>query len=329
MIFDMKKIYYYPSAPRGGYKNPYSTNYKEALKANFKLLDDSSKAKYTAMFSFLKYAFLADVFVLNWVEDVAFAKLHRFKFLIVYFSLLIIRLRKKKIVWMLHNMHPHKGITPMTKFIQRYLFNNATLIIAHSKAAAEFARQNSKVKVCYLCHPFVDIETKPLEVSVPKSDILIWGEILPYKGVPEFLSLPFAKQFNVRIIGRCKDPILDEKIKALCSENISYENRKISFDELKALIGKTRYVLFPYVGDCVSSSGALIDTLTLGGCVVGPNVGAFKDLQEEGICLTYHNEEDLFKLLKSDISVDKALVSRFIKDNSWANLSRFLVENVG
>lgn len=326
---DMKKIYYYPSAPRGGYKNPYSTNYKEALKANFKLLDDTPRAKYTAMFSFLKYALLADVFVLNWVEDVAFAKLHRFKFLIVYFSLLIIRLRKKRIVWMLHNMHPHKGITPMTKFIQRYLFNNADLIIAHSKAAAEFARQNSKVKVCYLCHPFVGISTSPVDVPNQNIDILIWGEILPYKGVPEFLSLPFVKQFNVRIIGRCKDTLLDEKIKDLCSPNIKYENRKISFDELKALIDKTRYVLFPYVGDCVSSSGALIDTLTLGGCVVGPNVGAFKDLQEEGVCLTYHSNEELFDLLKNDIAVDKARISRFIKDNSWANLSNFLAKNIG
>lgn len=329
MISDMKKIYYYPSAPRGGYKNPYSTNYKNALKANFKLLDDYPKAKYTAMFSFLKYAFLADIFVLNWVEDVAFAKLHRFKFLIVYLSFLIIRLRKKKIVWMLHNMHPHKGITPMTNFIQCYLFHNADLVIAHSKAAAEFARQNSKVKVCYLCHPFVDITTTPIDVPNQKIDILIWGEILPYKGVPEFLSLPFIKQFDMRIIGRCKDALLDEKIKALCSPNIKYENRKISFDELKALIGKTRYVLFPYIGDCVSSSGALIDTLTLGGCVVGPNVGAFKDLQEEGVCLTYHNNEELFDLLKNDTVVDKARISRFIKDNSWANLSIFLEKNIG
>lgn len=324
----MRKIYYYPSAPRGGYKNPYSSNYKEALKENFILLDDSSKAKYTAMFSFLKYSFLADVFVLNWVEDVAFAKLHRFKFLIVFGSLLIIRIRKKKIVWMLHNMHPHKGITPMTKFIQRYLFNNAYLIIAHSKAAAEFARQNSNRKVCYLCHPFVSIQTKPFEVPKQKIDILIWGEILPYKGVPEFLSLPFAKQFHVRIIGRCKDTVLDEKIKGFCSDNIKYENRKISFDELKALIDKTRYVLFPYIGDCVSSSGALIDTLTLGGCVVGPNVGAFKDLKEEGVCLTYQNEEELLYLLNSNVLIDKKVVADFIQKNSWKNLSCFLVKEI-
>lgn len=324
----MKKIYYYPSAPRSGYKNPYSTNYKEALKRNFTLLDDQPRAKITAMFSFLKYAFLGDVFVLNWVEDVAFAKLHRFKFLIVCLSLLIIRLRKKKIVWMLHNMHPHKGTTPMTEFIQRYLFKKADLIIAHSKAAADFARNNSSKNVYYLCHPFIAIDTKTFAIPEQKIEVLIWGEILPYKGIPEFLSLPFANQFCIRIIGRCKDGTLDNRIKSLCTDKVRYENRKISFDELKALILKTHFVLFPYIGDCVSSSGALIDTLTLGGCVVGPHIGAFKDLQEEGICLTYKNEEELFALLKSHKSIDQTVVEKFISNNSWSNLSRFIANKI-
>ena len=324
----MEKIYYYPSAPREGYKNPYSINYKEALKLNFILLDDVSKAKYTAVFSFLKYAFLADVFVLNWVEDVAFAKFHRFKFIIVYLSLLVIRIRKCRIVWMIHNIHPHKGVTEITQFIQSYLFKHSSIIITHSKAAANFARKKSNSDIYYVCHPFVKIYTQPYEIPDVFYDVLIWGDILPYKGVSEFLSLPFVSQLKVKIIGRCYDEILERKIRSHCNDNVEYENRRISFDELKSFISKSRYIVFPYIGDCVSSSGALIDTLTLGGCVVGPYKGAFIDLGEEGLCLTYKNEKELKDILQSNIRINQSDISNFIHENTWSNISNFIVEKL-
>lgn len=41
----MEKIYYNPSAPREGYKKPYSINYKEALKLKFYPLGRCAKGK--------------------------------------------------------------------------------------------------------------------------------------------------------------------------------------------------------------------------------------------------------------------------------------------
>ena len=46
MHFAMRKqrVYFYPSAGKGGYKNPYCSNYKQAIAKRFQLLDAENKA---------------------------------------------------------------------------------------------------------------------------------------------------------------------------------------------------------------------------------------------------------------------------------------------
>lgn len=119
-----------------------------------------------------------------------------------------------------------------------------------------------------------------------------------------------------------------ESIQKLCGKNVLFENRRASFEELAGLIQHTKYVLFPYTGDCVSSSGALIDTIALGGLPIGPNKGAFKDLAQEGVCVTYQDYDELFSILgKSSIS-DKSKIEDFIMKNSWNTFTDFLYENL-
>ncbi|WP_194968036.1 hypothetical protein [Klebsiella pneumoniae] len=48
------------------------------------------------------------------------------------------------------------------------------------------------------------------------------------------------------------------------------------------LIEDSKCVLFPYKSGSISSSGALMDTIALGGVAIGPDVGAFKDLEKKG-----------------------------------------------
>ncbi|NJO67965.1 MAG: hypothetical protein HC830_00620 [Bacteroidetes bacterium] len=78
---------------------------------------------------------------------------------------------------------------------------------------------------------------------------------------------------------------------------ISIENRFVNNDELKDLISKARCVLFSYNSDSVLSSGALMDTIGMGGFVIGPYKGAFKDLSKSGRVSTYKNYNQLICLL--------------------------------
>lgn len=324
------KVYFYPTVHKGKASNPYSKNYKDAISEYFELVDDY-KVPLTLNYPFLHYAFKADVFILNWVESVIFSKYGLLKFIVILLALCVIRLRRKKIVWMLHNLQPHEGENSISRFLQNYLFRHSSLIMAHSRTACDFAKTRAKCEVEYYVHPVTMPIYEKKSMDVPSCDVLIWGAVLPYKGILEFISKPQVQQssLRIRIIGICKDKKLADSIAAKCSNLITYENRRIDFTELKALMDKARYVLFPYVGLSVSSSGALIDTICLGGVPIGPNTGAFKDLEEEGVCVTYTNDDDMMDLLMSNKNlIDESVRQEFIRKNSWESFAQKLAGRI-
>lgn len=315
------KLFYYPPASRNGYPNPYSIHYKKALEHYYNVLDKDNKPTKMLSWSFLKNSLLADIFIVNWLESVCFLRFGYVQYLLARIGLKIIKWRQKPIIWMFHNTHPHQGDNKHSRKIQDILFHQSKLIISHSQEAADYARQKGGDKVIYRCHPVHPISIKPFEGEIEPCDVLIWGAILPYKGIYEFVSDSNVKNTNlrIRIVGKCSDYELNDKIESQCNEYITFENRRIGFDELAACIAKSRYVLFPYIGDCVSSSGALIDTIAMGGTPVGPNVGAFKDLEKEGMCYTYTNNESLLSLLKFEKKISPINRNIFINKNSWDN----------
>lgn len=316
----MKIIHYYPSPkPDGNYSNPYSIFYRKALSKHFRIIDTQLWKGFLLPLSLVCSSFRADVYIYNWIENFEYRHLKLIQYYLLVFSFFIIKCRKKKIVWMFHNIHPHNIRSKYSDCIMKYMFNNANLIIAHSLEATEYAKKRAFGNVIYKCHPvnvdnFVNINygNKPI-------DILIWGNIFPYKGVFEFVSFLSSKEnkLNVRIVGKCNDSKLKKKIEALCTDNISFIDDHVSFDDLQKFICHSKFVLFPYIGDCVSSSGALMDTLLMGGNVVGPNKGAFKDLSEEGCCIVYNNYEELFSIINTNKTLNKEVVESFLRNHSW------------
>jgi len=324
-----KKIYYYPSSPRNGYGNPYSLNVKKALEEYFEVLDADNKPCAASSLGLLKQCFKADIYVLNWIEGVGFLKFPYLQFLLVLLSLLVIRLRGAKISWTFHNIHPHRGENFFSRFIGKYLFGHADLIVCHSKDARDYAMQFAKCDVLYICHPLSAINIDADVEEYEPVDLLIWGDILPYKGVPELLESRAIRDSNLKItiIGKCSDTKLSQRILSSLTSNIIFENRRIDFQELHDRIRKSKYVIFPYIGDSVSSSGALMDTISLGGIPLGPDVGAFKDLAKEGVCLTYMEYRDIVDLVTNNHRLEDKTRKEFIKNNSWSHFAEQLYNN--
>lgn len=324
------KLYFFPSEPKGGATNPYSQNYKKAIAKYVDVVDETG-VPLALNYPFLHFAFRADVFILNWIESAVFSKNGYLKFFIILFALCVIRLRRKKIVWMFHNLRPHEGENAFSKFLQNFLFRSSSLIVAHSKDACDYAKKRAKCEVLFFAHPVAIPLYEKYSREVPSCDVLIWGSVLPYKGILEFISMPQVQQslLRIRVIGTCKDVALSTAIEENCNDLIMYENRRIGFSELKAAITKSRYVLFPYIGSSVSSSGALIDTICLGGVPVGPNKGAFKDLEREGVCLTYKNDDEMMDILLSEQSFINEFVRQdFIKNNSWQSFAQKINDKI-
>lgn len=327
----MKRIYYYPSCPPGGYGNPYSSNVKNAWAKYGEVLENDNSPVLPAVKGLLNNCFKADIFLLNWIEGIANHRGGLIQYLLARLCLLIIRIRRKKIVWTLHNIHPHGGANGFSEKLSSYLYSHADVIIAHSKDAQEYAEKKAVCPVYYVCHPFNTFER--VAVKKEKSqDVLIWGTIYPYKGIPQFLAELKSRNviLTIRIVGTCSDTSILEEIGECIKDNhnILFENRRPEFDELAQLIATSKYVLFPYIGGSVSSSGALMDTIAMGGIAMGPNVGAFKDLSKEGICVTYNDYEDMFRRLQTPSEVSEQYVNSFVRQNTWENFAKFVNEHL-
>ena len=222
----------------------------------------------------------------------------------------------------------------MTRSLIRRQLVFSDAVISHSNECAELAREKLRSYgrdpsvVHYFCHPFYGSRVPE---DVKKGDeVLIWGNILPYKGVLEFVSSVAVRDagLKVRIVGRCDDTVLDQKLRVAISApsatSFVYENRMPGFDELSELIPASRWVVFPYLPGSVSSSGVLMDTIAMGGNPIGPAVGSFLDLQEEGMCFVYHSEDEMVGLLKSDKGIPNKVREDFVKRNSWNSFASFI-----
>lgn len=320
----MKKesVYFYPSADQNF---AYCTNFKNAIAHKFNVLNLICKRPLVGCFPLFKYSFVADIFILNWPENIIFARFGILQYYIVRTALKIIKIRKKKIVYIFHNFHPHQGINKYSKKIQDILLKNSTAVISHSKDAATYAQTKTSIPIYYRCHPVKIFDFK-INKMAERYDVLIWGEIYPYKGIVEFLSFLKEQKSNLKILilGHCGDKVLAEKITSLCNETIIFNNRKADFDEIASLSQTSKYVLFPYIGKCVSSSGALIDAIVMNGNVCGPNVGAFKDLYKQGVAFVYNSYNELLDIIRSGKVISVQKKKEFIEMNSWENFGDFI-----
>lgn len=324
-----KKLYYYPP---GEYGNPYSINFKRALSDYYDVMEsDNAHPKYNMLGEYIfKRSFQAEIYIYNWIENIGDYKFPFIQWLFTILAIIVIKLRGKKLIWMFHNIHPHNGASFYSRTVSWLLFRFSSLIVSHSKDAANYAKSKSSRKVVYKCHPIKTFDRKELEYEgkIEQCDVLIWGSIIRYKGIAEFISLPEVQRSNlrIRIIGKSSDKNLIDEIKKYCNERIVLDEKRASFGEIAAYCKSSKYVLFPYIGDCVSSSGALIDTIAMGGNPVGPNIGAFKDLKENGMCITYKSYKELSNVLNDSAKMKKQ--KDFIHNNSWASFVSFIYKSI-
>jgi len=339
------KVYFFPpkrvlNAP---FENPYRDNYMNALSKYSEVLNIKERARISSVANMMKYLFKADVFIINWPEDIPMSKFGKIQSLVFIILLFLIKRRKATIIWMFHNFRYHGIETFFTRLNTKIMYKYADIIIAHSKEAYDFLINDCTflhTKNVYFHHHPVklfefqndDFESENNDKTLRKKDVLIWGSISPYKGIVEFLEFihkhNLQNSFFIHIIGKCPNQKYAKQIMDLCNDKISFENRSVSFEELKIKIRNYKYTLFPYTGECVSSSGALIDTIALGGLPIGPNKGAFKDLMEESIALNFENYDELITILSNNFKPDEYSREKFIKNNSWDSFASVLIKEI-
>ena len=148
-----KRLYYYPPLRGRRYGHPYSANFREALSRRFRIVNLPLLPQCGLCLSFLFASFRADVYVINRLEEISFRRLGHWQFALAKLGLWIIRQRGKKVVWMFHRQRPREGHTIDTRWLHRYLFRHAQLIITHSQETTSWVRRQADGRVEYIDLP--------------------------------------------------------------------------------------------------------------------------------------------------------------------------------
>jgi glycosyltransferase involved in cell wall biosynthesis len=325
------RMYVYPLSARFDEKlnNPYIKDVISSIENYFICVNKKNRST-IGFFNVTGYFLKTKYFHLNWIEDLPDKKGGMMQSVFLLLIIPIIRFTGKKIIWTAHNKvsHYQKNLR-MKKKLMSVLARKSHYIITHSQEGVEYVKQLNKEKntaqLMYIPHP---VKNNIYENSIEFTyDIIIWGNIVHYKGIHQFLQYlkerGLEKKYKILIAGRIVEPAYEQVLKEYLSENITFINRFIQKNELEKLIKASRIVLFTYQQEYVLSSGALMDSIGYGRNVIGPDIGAFRDLREEGLVITYTDFNDLIKkideCLGSSGKINNERLLDFISKNSWEN----------
>lgn len=308
---------YTPSRDKSG--NLYIKYFHDAFlhNKNFKVVNRFWQIGIASLFFNLD----AQLLVVQWVDLIPGKRLGKIQFVLYLMLILIAYLLRKKIVWILHNKHAHKGKSKLVDFGMKFMAKYATCVIAHSEEGISFFNTmypRFSGKCCCVPHPVYSEEI--YESQKIRYDYIIWGGINPHKQVAEFLHYAngsaFFKGKKILVCGRCKDPIYGEMIRKELNPNITFVDEFISDDDLKKYIGQSRVILFTYNGDSVLSSGALIYSINFCKPIIGPNLGNFADENMKEIVSVYNTFDEIPRIALKNCT--DACV-KYIQENKWVD----------
>ena len=311
--------------------NPYIQDFIDALnrQEGFQVVNPAHK---NPLLSILPPKHWGDVFIFNWFESIPDFKYGLLQSVIAIFFLVLIKLNGRKIVWMLHNKQPHaQRYGWLKRFLAKLIAKQADLIITHAQDGITIIRKNhpyASHKVHFLHHPTKN-RIKEGAFQEKKYDLLIWGAITPYKGVTDFvnylLKVPQTK-FKVCIVGKCSSSSLYQDLMRNITENITFIHEKASFEKLGEYICQSYFVLMPYFSKTILSSGVLMDSLSFGAKVIGPDTGSFKDYTHEASLhvYTFKDFSDIVRIVnqykESPVSIES--YKRFLQENNWESFAK-------
>ena len=327
-------IYPYLLEQKSVRSNPYIHDFVFALnnQENSVVVNTPHKNPLLSILSPKKWG---DVFIFNWFESIPDFKYGILQSLTAIFFVSFLSIFRKKIVWILHNKIPHApNHLKLKKYMMQIIAKKATLIITHSSEGLEVVLENFPKtinKTYYLDHPTKN-RLSLLNIQEKKYDLLIWGHISRYKGIVEFVNYIVENHIlnlKICIVGNCSSKELYDDLVKKSTENVEIINRSLSFEELGEYIGKSEFVLSTYIPDTILSSGMLMDSLSFGAKVIGPNVGSFKDYSKESRLKVYTFKSfcDIEKIV-DEYKDDKISIkdySDFLKENSWAQFAGRLI----
>ncbi len=331
----MFKAYLFPISARASRKvtNPYIENFINSLEDNFKFLNKNMPSQ-TGVFDVFRYINEVDYIFFHWPENIAERKQGIIQTLVLFFIIIIARLKGINIAYVVHNKISHSKKRHKTKrFIARMMAAKSRLLITHAGEGIDFIKsltQKNK-KVFFFPHP-IDA-SGPSRKEKKDIDVLVWGNIAPYKGVHNFLARLKNQetQWNgtVLIAGKVSSPDYYQELISVKPGNVTILDDFIDDDKLHTLINRSRIVLFPYHRKSILSSGAFAKTLAYPVHIIGPACGAFLDFKELKHIHTFETQNQIYDKIREILSEnyhepDPEIIKKLKVDYSWISFGKAL-----
>lgn len=312
-------------------KNPYIDKLINAIDQSGKKVINKSDFTSLGIFTLLKYVFVADAFIFNWLESLQEKRFGKLQSVFLPFLMLLLRLFGKKIIVIFHNKHAHNGNSFFSKINIFFSVVLASKVVIHAKEGKayltdKFGRIMNPNKLEFIYHPVYSSQLISFEKKEVKYDYIIWGAISPYKGIFEFLEFvknnPDYNNKRILICGKVSSKDFYNKLLEFELENVKIIDAFITEEKLREYFAISSVTLFVYSSESVLSSGALIKSLNYNKPIIGPRKGTFKDLEELQLLDCFDTYEDIFDFSSNYKEVE---IKKFLSRNTWAKLiSRML-----
>jgi len=332
--------YLYPNSKWKGIENPYLDNFVKSFRDKIEFINYSNTAK-AGLIDIFKYIFRLDLIFFNWVEDVPSKKGGLIQWIMFkYIIYPVLKMRKVKIIWVLHNNVSHYNTNlKLKQEIFDSFFKYSDIILTHAEDGVQII--NGKLgeennKALYYPHPF---NSRNRHMNQKKQiDILIWGSISRYKGIHLFMDQvnqsKYLQDLNIKICGKVMDKTYEETLIASLPNNVDFQNRFVTNEELDEYLAASKITLFIYASDSVLSSGALSDSVGYGNVIVGPAIGAFKDLNKYNLVSLFSNPDEIPDVCKKilDNFPNSEMINSpdnsFVYNHSWSDFSEFFMNSL-
>ena len=333
----MKKAYLYPVSARckKEHYNPYLDNFMNSIEEDFVFLNRYRPSN-IGLFDIFKYIGKIDYVFFHWAENICEKKFGLIQTLLLFLLMPVLKFKRVYIISVVHNKISHSNnYYKLKRLISKKLIKQSSCIITHSKDGIPFINSLVKKKnnIVFFPHPVMD--ERPFPDVRKDIDVLIWGNIAPYKGIHNFLEQIAKKEsasnWKIVIAGKFSSKAYYQKIFNLKTENVKIIDDYIDDNQLKLLITRSKIVLFPYHSDTILSSGAFAKSIVFPVHIIGPRCGSFSDFAHFNHIDTFSNYNEMVRLIESRLSetnnAKKDLPAKIINLYSWQKFGKTLLSN--
>jgi len=224
-----------------------------------------------------------------------------------------------RIVWTMHNYMPHEASYPLLHFLERFaLARLAHDVIVHCALGRDLLRKKllRRKRVHVIPHGDFTVFMPRVPRTVARQDLritdgqcmlLFFGQVRPYKGVPELLRA-FKQVRDDRallfIAGRPLGPDLEREIRHLAAEDprVRLMLEYVPEERLCQLLCAADAAVLPYRD--ILGSGAALTALGFGLPIIAPAIGFFPEIVTPECGLLYEPDGGLQAALQRALALD-------------------------